>query len=109
VARKQTFLRADFSDQFKEAYAALQIAQQNGVDKAVMALLKQQPTPGMRVKPIEPDKYYDEARINDGDRLVHRTAEGTVYFVDVVKHDDIDRYGRAPKQTPHRVAPGKRR
>lgn len=109
MARKQSFLRADFSEQFKEAYAGLQVAQQNGVDKAVMALLKQQPTPGMRVKPIEPDKYYDEARINDGDRLIHRTANGTVYFVDVVTHDEIGKYGRAPKQPQKQATRDKHR
>ena len=99
MARKQTFLSADFSDQFKEAYAKLQHEQQNGVDKVVMALLKMAPTPGMQIKPIQPDKYYNEARVNDGDRLIHRTDGGTVYFVDVVEHDDIGHYGKAPKQS----------
>jgi hypothetical protein len=98
VARKQLFLNAEFSEQWKESYQALQHAQQQGVDKVVMALLKQQTTPGMRVKPIEPDKYYNEARINDGDRIIHRTHEGTVYFVDIVPHDEIGKYGRAPKR-----------
>ena len=69
-------------------------AQQSGVDKAVIALLKRKPTPGMRIKPIQPDKFYDEARINDGDRLVHRIESDTLWVVDVVPHDDIDRYGR---------------
>jgi hypothetical protein len=32
----------------------------------------------MRIMPIEPDKVYDEAKINDGDRLVHRIKSGTV-------------------------------
>lgn len=99
MARKQPFLNADFSEQWKESYQRLQQAQQQGADKAVMALLKQQPTPGMRVKPIEPDKHYYEARINDGDRIIHRAHGGTIYFVDIVPHDDIGKYGRAPKST----------
>ena len=98
MARKQSFLGADFSEQVKEAYAGLQSAQQQGTDKVVMALLKQRPTPGMRVKPVEPEKHYYEARINDGDRLIHRIEAGTLYLVDVVKHDDIDRYGRKLKR-----------
>lgn len=102
MAREQTFLRADFSDPFKEAYAKLQRDQQHGVDKVVMALLKMAPTPGMQIKPILPDKYYGEARINDGDRLIFRTDGGTVYFVDVVTHDDIGRYGKAPKPLTRR-------
>jgi Txe/YoeB family toxin of Txe-Axe toxin-antitoxin module len=94
VARKQGFLDPDFSTQFDESYAALQQQQQTGADKVILALLKGAPTPGMRIKPIEPEKYYYEARINDGDRLVHRVDGGTVYFVDIVNHDYIDRYGR---------------
>jgi mRNA-degrading endonuclease RelE of RelBE toxin-antitoxin system len=94
VARRQRFLAAEFSKRFEKSYVSLTVAQQNGVDKAVIALLKRRPSPGMRVKPIQPDKYYNEARINDGDRLVHRIDSGTLWIVDVVPHDDIDRYSR---------------
>ncbi|MEP6509055.1 MAG: hypothetical protein ABJC63_12600 [Gemmatimonadales bacterium] len=93
MARKHAFLNAEFTDRWKESYQLLQFPEQNGVDKVVIALLKQN-TPGMRVKPIEPDKYYFEARINDGDRLIHRTHEGTIYFIDIVTHDDIAKYSR---------------
>jgi hypothetical protein len=48
----------------------------------------------MRVKPIEPEKYYNEARINDGDRIVFRAEHETVWFVDVIPHDHIARYGK---------------
>ena len=102
MARKQLFLNAEFSERWKESYQRLQSSQQQGVDKVIMALLKQQPTPGMRVKPIEPDKYHSEARINDGDRLIHRTHGGTVYFIDIVSHDDIGKFGRAPQRPPGR-------
>lgn len=94
MARKHLFLNAVFSEHWKVSYERLQLSAQNGVDKVVMALLKQRPTPGMRIKPIEPDKYYYEARINDGDRMIHRYDAGTVYFIDIVSHDDIARYGR---------------
>jgi Txe/YoeB family toxin of Txe-Axe toxin-antitoxin module len=94
VARKKKFLGAEFSDRFKESYAALSHDRQKGTDKVVLALMKQEPTPGMRVKPIQPEKYYNEARINAGDRLVFRVEDGKVWFVDVVEHDDINRYGR---------------
>lgn len=95
MGRKKTrFLAGEFSEQFDDAYSKLQHQQQKGVDKAVLALLKGEPTPGMRVKPIEPEKYYLEARVNSGDRLIHRADAGTVYFVDVVPHDRIGRYGK---------------
>lgn len=97
MSRKHAFLNAVFSEQFKSAYAALQSAQQEGVDKAVLALMKQRVTPGMRIKPIEPDKYYLEARINAGDRLTHRVEAGVLHVVDVVTHDEINRFGRRPK------------
>lgn len=97
MAKKHSFLNADFSDQWKESYEKLQNDQKKGVDKLVMAIIKKETTPGMRVKPIEPSKYYDEARVNDGDRVVHRISNGTVYFVDIVPHDHINKYGRAPK------------
>ena len=64
------------------------------MDKVLLALMKQDVTPGMRVRPIEPEKYYFEARINEGDRLVHRIGEGKVWVFDVAAHDDIGRYGK---------------
>jgi hypothetical protein len=94
VARRQEFLAAEFSKRFEKSYAGLTVAQQYGVDKALMALLKRKSTPDMRIKPIQPEKYYDEARINDGDRLVHRIESGTLWVLDIVAHDDIDGCGR---------------
>jgi mRNA-degrading endonuclease RelE of RelBE toxin-antitoxin system len=94
LARKHAFLDAEFSERWKESYEALQGSDQNRVDKVVIALLKQKPTPVMRAKPIEPDKYYYEARINSGERLIHRFDEGTIYFIDIVSRDDIGKYSR---------------
>ena len=97
MGRKQQFFSADFSEQWKKSYAALQYQQEKGVDKVVMALLKGEDTPGMRIKPIEPDKYYYEARYTDGGRIIYRHESGTILFVDIVSHDDIGGYGRRPK------------
>ena len=93
MARKQAFLNAVWADQFKESYAKLQASEQKAADKVTLALIKGEVTPRMRIKPIEPEKYYNEARVNDGDRLVHRIDAGTVYFVDIVPHDRINKYG----------------
>jgi len=98
VARKSAFLNAEFSEQWGKSYQKLQNEQQKGVDKAVMAIIKGEPTPGLRIKPIEPSKYYDEARVNDGDRVIHRISEGIVRFVDIVPHDDIGRYGKPTRK-----------
>ena len=98
MARKQPFLVAFWSEQWKESYASLLTDRQTSCDRAAMALIKRDFPPGLRVKPILPDKHYLEARIASGDRIVFRTEEGTIYFVDVVSHDDIGRYGRRPRE-----------
>jgi mRNA-degrading endonuclease RelE of RelBE toxin-antitoxin system len=94
VARKQTFLAAVWADRWKESYADLSPDRQKACDSAALALIKQDSSPGLRVKPIHPEKYYSEARINSGDRIIFRIEAGTIFFVDVVKHDDISRYGK---------------
>lgn len=63
-----------------------------------MALIKGTDAPDLNVKPILPDKHYLEGRIGSGDRIVFRVEGSTIYFMDVVKHDDIGRYGRRPRQ-----------
>ena len=63
-----------------------------------MALIKGTDAGGLNVQPILPDKYYSEARISSGDRIIFRREPGTIVFLDVVKHDDIGRYGRRRRQ-----------
>jgi len=58
----------------------------------IEALARQEPTPGMRVKPILPGRFYSEARISSGDRLIFRTSQAILHLIDVVTHDDIVRY-----------------
>ena len=62
--------------------------------RVIAALAAGEPTPGMRVKPIQPAKVYSEARIASGDRLVFRISEGTLVLIDVVSHDDIGKYSK---------------
>ncbi|MBI4544276.1 MAG: hypothetical protein HY703_03675 [Gemmatimonadetes bacterium] len=88
-----------WSGQFEKSYADLSAERQRDCDSAVMALSKQEHTPGLRVKPMQPDKYYQEARLNSGDRIVFRIEGGVIYFVDVVKHDDIRKYGKRPRRS----------
>jgi hypothetical protein len=64
----------------------------------ILTLIKGIDSAGLHVKPIQPDKHYLEARINSGDRIVFRVEGGTLFFIDVVKHDDIGRYGRRPRE-----------
>ena len=90
MSRKQQFLHAEWTDHFGESYAKLQATEQKCADCACLAIVKGEVTPGMRIRPIEPEKYFHEARMNDGDRIVHRIAEGMVFFVDVLKKPPPD-------------------
>lgn len=91
------FLAAVFVGRWNESYERLPAELQAASDRAVVELIKQQFSPGLRVKPVQPEKYYLEARISSGHRIIFRIEAGTIYFVDVVSHDDIGRYGRRPR------------
>lgn len=96
MGKKQAFLAAEWSERWQDSYPKLSADRQVACDEAAMSLIKQSNLPGLRIKPIHPDKYYLEARINSGDRIIFRIEDGTVFFVDVVHHDDIARYGKRP-------------
>ncbi len=91
---RQTFLGADWSERWKKSYAQLEPHRQAACDRAAIALIKKENLPGLRVKPIQPEKYYLEARLNQGDRIIFRVETGTIFFADVVTHDEIARYGK---------------
>ena len=89
---------AVWTEQWWESYGRLASDRQASCDRVVMTLVKGTEAPGLNVKPILPDKHYLEGRISSGDRIVFRLEGTTIYFMDVVKHDDIGRYGRRPRQ-----------
>lgn len=97
MAEKHILLRAVWSENWKRAYRALRADRQRSCDRAALALLRRESSPGLRVKPIQPEKYYFEARIGSGDRIVFRVEADSVFFIDIVEHDDIVRYGRRPR------------
>jgi hypothetical protein len=97
VAQKQRFSPAVWSDRWIESYASLSLERQKACAGAALELIKQGSSSGLRVKPIHPDKYYWEARINSGDRIIFRIESGTIFFIDVVNHDDISRFGKRPR------------
>jgi hypothetical protein len=99
LAPRPAVRSAIWTDQWWDRYARLAADRQASCDRVAMALIKGTDTPGLNVKPILPDKHYLEGRISSGDRIVFRVEGSTIYFMDVVKHDDIGRYGRRPRQT----------
>jgi hypothetical protein len=98
VAARPAVRAAVWTEQWWVRYARLAADRQASCDRVAMALIKGTDTPGFHVKPILPDKHYLEGRISSGDRIVFRVEESTIYFMDVVEHDDIGRYGRRPRQ-----------
>jgi len=97
VARKQAFLDVEWSDDWRESYARLPAVRHASCDRAVIELIKRQSSSGLRIKPVLPDKYFMEARISGGDRIIFRLEGERIVFVDVVAHDEIGRYGRRPR------------
>lgn len=65
MARTRCLFKANFPEQWERSYPRLQAAEQKGIEKVVMALVKGETTPGMRIRPIEPEKYFNEARRTD--------------------------------------------
>ena len=88
---------ATWTQQWWRSYARLPADRQASCDRVAMALIKGTETPGLNVKPTQPDKHYLEARISSGDRIVFRLENNAIVFVDVIGHDDIARYGRRPR------------
>ena len=97
ISRRAAFLDVRWREAFLKAYSLLPADRQRSCDEVAIALVKQEPTPGHRVKPILPEKYFYEARISSGDRIIFRVEAGTIFFYDIVKHDDIARYSKRPR------------
>ena len=102
MTRRTAVASTTWTKQWWQSYAQLPPDRQASCDRAAMALIKGIDTPGLNVKPILPDKLYLEARIGSGDRIIFRVEADAILFVDVVKHDDIGRYGRRPGQARKR-------
>jgi hypothetical protein len=97
MIRRQVFLTAHWSEKWQMSYPALSPDRQSSCDRAMVALIKRQDSPGLRIKPILPDKFFLEARISSGERIVFRIEGGAIFFVDLIAHHEIDRYGRRPR------------
>ena len=84
------------SEPFNEAYAALDARRKKQTDKTIRLLFENPAHPGLQTHPIHPDKYSWEAYINLSDRLIFVRVGPVLHLVDIVPHDDIDRYAKAP-------------
>jgi len=94
----KTELQVAYGSRFEQRLQGLPEARRLSSLRVIAALAGQQPTPGMRVKPMLPGKFYNEARISSGDRLIFRIADGVLYLIDLVTHDEIARYSSERKR-----------
>lgn len=81
---------------FDEVYHALTKVQKKQADKTVTLLFSNPAHPGLKTHPVKPGKYYWEAYMNSGDRIIYVPEGSHLVLVDIVKHDDIDKYAKAP-------------
>lgn len=88
-----SFNVAEFTRRFEKSFARLPADAQAQCRKAVGQIVENSRHPGLHVKPLQPAKIHWEARLNRGDRIIFRPAGPVVYFLDIVPHDEIDRFG----------------
>ena len=92
------FKTMEVTSRFEKSVAKLQKAQKDQVRARVKQLFDNPAHPSLKAHPIKPDQYYHEAYVNTGDRIIYIPEGSHLKLVDVVPHDDIDRYSAAPKQ-----------
>lgn len=83
------FSDAYFTDRFKKSYTRLHPDVQKQCDRAIKQVLEDPTYRGLRAKPIQPSKIYWEARVGRADRLIYKPEGSTVYFIDVITHDEL--------------------
>jgi hypothetical protein len=92
------FLTVERTEQFDKAVAGLQVAARKQLARRAQLLFDNSAHPSLKAHQIKPDKYYWEAYLNDGDRIIYIPEGSHLVLVDVVPHDDIGRYGKRPKK-----------
>lgn len=91
------FTTVERTRRFDKAVDGLQSAQRKQLQKQLAQLLQDPSHPSLAAHQIKPDKYYWEAYLNKGDRIIYIPAGSHLVLVDVVTHDDIGRYGKRPR------------
>jgi hypothetical protein len=100
------FLTLEVTEQYAGALDELETAVRKQAVARARLLFENPAHPSLKAHQIKPDKYYWEAYVNRGDRLIYIPEGSHLVLVDVVPHDRISAYGkrRKPLQTP-RSAP----
>ena len=93
------FVSFERTKRFDKAVADLEPAQRKQLQKQLTQLLSDPAHPSLKAHQIKPDKHYWEAYLNRGDRISYIPQGSHLVLVDVVSHDDINRYSRRPPKT----------
>ena len=92
------FVSFERTKRFDKAVEGLQPNQRKQLRKQLAQLLENPAHPSLKAHQIKPDKYYWEAYLNKGDRIIYIPEGSHLVLVDVVSHDDIDRYSKGPSK-----------
>lgn len=90
------FQTLEITEQYKEAVAKLQPATRKQAAKRAKLLFENPAHPSLQTHSIKPDKYYWEAYVNLGDRIIYIPEGSHLVLIDIVAHDDINRYSKRP-------------
>lgn len=90
------FQTLEITEQYKGAVARLQQSVLKQVAARAKLLFENPAHPSLKAHSIKPDKYYWEAYVNRGDRIIYIPEGSHLVLVDVVTHDDIRRYSKRP-------------
>jgi mRNA-degrading endonuclease RelE of RelBE toxin-antitoxin system len=93
MSRARAFKSLELTRRFEKSFQKLSTESQEQCAEALEQLVEEPLAPGLHLKPIRPSNHYLEARINSGDRLIIWPVAGVAHIMDVVKHDDIKRWG----------------
>ncbi len=93
------FSTIEVRKKFGKSYRSFPASIRTQIDKSISLLMSNPAHPGLESHPIQPDRYYWEAYVNRGVRLIYRAEGSHLKIVDVVTHDDIGRYSRAPRSS----------
>lgn len=94
MTRARAFTKLELTARFDKSFARLSEERQDQCEATLQALLQEPLRPGLQLKPVLPGKKYWEVRINRADRLIIFPQGSVAYIMDVVTHDEIDRWGR---------------
>lgn len=92
------FSSVERTKRFDKAVTGLQKTQLKQLQKQLLRLQQDPAHPSLAVHQIQPDKYYWEAYLNRGDRIIYIPDGTNLVLVDIVSHDDIDRYRNRPSE-----------